>query len=151
MLSLGLGVKVMRSLCGETWQPVEIHFNFEPPEFADILVQRLMAPIRFGQESNQIFFNACDLNKTLPAKYGKFGRYLNPLMAEGNALPEDTVVHTKYLIRMLLPDGKCSMRHVSALMNTSERSLHPDMILSRVKLTRMISRWNALASKSSSG
>ncbi len=127
ILSIGLGTMIMKSLCGETWQPVELRATIERPEFAEILIQYLEAPIRFGQEGNQLIFNASDLNKIVPAKFGKFGQYLQPLMTEGDRLPEDIVSHTKYLIRMLLPEGKCSLENVTTLLYTSERSLQRNL------------------------
>ncbi len=37
LVSAGLGLTLMRSLCGEDWQPVEYHSTFERPEFANIV------------------------------------------------------------------------------------------------------------------
>ncbi len=127
LLSAGVGFMLMKSLCGESWRPVELHSTWERPDFADILIQHLEAPVRFGQERNQMFFKASDLNKKISMKFGKFRRYLQPLIEEGDRLPEDIVSHTESLIRILLPEGKCSMENVTALLYTSERSLQRNL------------------------
>ncbi len=123
ILNLCMASKIMKSLCGETWQPIELHTTLKRPEFADILIQHLETPIQFGQENNQCFFKASDLMKKIPTKFGKFGQYLQPVIEEGDRLPEDIVSHAEYLIRMLLPEGKCSLENVTTLLYTSERSL----------------------------
>jgi AraC-like DNA-binding protein len=127
ILGIGLAPMIMKSLCGESWQPIELHTTLKRPEFADILIQHLEAPIRFGQEGNQIIFKASDLNRNLPAKSGKFGQYLQPLMAERDRLSEDILSHTEFLIRLLLPEGKCSLENITTLLYTSERSLQRNL------------------------
>ncbi len=70
-----------------------------------------------------MLFKASDLKIKIPKRFGKFGRYLQPLVKGRERLPEDTVSHTEYLIRLLLPEGKCSLEKISALLYTSNRSL----------------------------
>ncbi len=69
MVNAGLTFTLMKSLCGENFRPVEYHTTFERPEFANILIQHLKAPIRFSQERNQIFFKASDLNTKISNKF----------------------------------------------------------------------------------
>jgi len=127
LLSAGVILMLMKSLCGENWRPVEIQSTYESLESTDILIQHLETPIRFGQERDQIFFKASDLNKNIPMKFGKFGKYLQPLMEVGDQLPEDIISHTETLIRMLLPEGKCSLENISSLLYTSDRSLQRNL------------------------
>jgi len=140
MVSAGLAFTLMKSLCGENFRPVEYHTTFERPEFANILIQHLKAPIRFSQERNQIVFKASDLNTKIPKKFGNFERYLHPLIEEGERMPEDIVNHTEYLIRMLLPEGKCSLENISALLYTSDRNLQRNLKARGTSFRQLVDR-----------
>ncbi len=140
ILNIGFTPMIMKSLCGESWQPVELRATIERPEFAEILIQHLEAPIWFGQEGNQLIFNASDLSKNVPTKFGKLGQYLQPMMKEWDRLPEDIVGHTEYLIRMLLPEGKCSLENVTTLLYTSDRSLQRHLKTSGTSFRQLVDK-----------
>ena len=55
-------------------------------------------------------------------------------------MPGDIVNHTKYLIRMLLPEGKCSLENISALLNTSDRSLQRNLKARGTSFRQLVDR-----------
>jgi AraC-like DNA-binding protein len=123
-LSAGVGLTLMKSLCGKDWTPTELHMTDKLPEFADYLSQFFGAPVRFSQDQNRMVFGASDLNKKIAGKFGQLGRYVQPQIDEmENQLPTDIVSRTEYLIRILLPEGNCNAENITSLLSTNERSL----------------------------
>ena len=123
-LSAGVGLTLMKSLCGESWELIELQTTDKPPESTDYLTRHLGAPIRYNQDRNCMVFNASDLRKKISVKFAQMKRFIQPQIDEmENQLPTDIVTHTEYLIRILLPDGGCYIENISSLLSINGRSL----------------------------
>lgn len=123
-LATGIGIMLMKFLCGETWRPIEFHSINKRPKNAIALTRYLGAPVRFGQENNLMVFKSSDLKKKISGKIGHLIRYIQPqIEMMENQLPKDIVSTTEYLIRALLRDGKCNIENVTSILAINERSL----------------------------
>ena len=123
-LATGIGIMLMKSLCGETWRPIEFHSIDKMPENANALTRYFGAPLRFGQEFNRMVFKSSDLKQKISGKTGRLKRYIQPhIEMLENQLPKDIVSTTEYLIRVLLRDRKCNIENVTSILSIGERSL----------------------------
>jgi len=65
-----------------------------------------------------------DLNIKRPMDFHQMKYIIQPQIDKmEHQLPNEIVGHTKQLIRILLPDGKCNIENITSLLSTSERSL----------------------------
>lgn len=123
-LATGIGMMLMRFLCGKTWKPLEFHTIEKVPENYQELSRFFEAPVRFGQEENLMIFKASDLERRFSEKTAQLKRYIQPQIDQmEKQLPNDIVDNTESLIRILLPDGNCTVDYITSMLSINQRSL----------------------------
>lgn len=123
-LALGLGVNLMRLLCGENWTPVNECFMHTAPRDMRLYHQRFRCPLRFDQESTSTVFDTGVLDQKIASSDEQ--RHSILLEHLGRQLlhsPNDFGQNMKQLITKAMFAGDCSIERVADFLAINKRTL----------------------------
>jgi AraC-like DNA-binding protein len=125
MLAALAGHRLMRGLCGQGWQPVEVHLPFRRPRNTAPLREAIGAPLKFDGEQLKLFLRASDLARPLttadPLLYRMMAERIEQLEAQQR---RDLVGRVRDVMQTLifLEDSRASI--VAGRMGMSLRTLN---------------------------
>ena len=113
----------LSELAGDHWQPLAVTFCHEPPTDDALHRQVFGTRVRFGQKFNGIVVRSADLDTPNTIADPLLLPYARQLLAP--EVPEAQIVrHTRELIELLLPAGRCTVDQVASALGTTRRTLH---------------------------
>ncbi|WP_308910544.1 AraC family transcriptional regulator [Pseudokordiimonas caeni] len=128
ILALTLGAKIVRSLCGPDWTPIEVHFACAKPDDTRPYLRYFGTPVYFGQSRSSLFFNARWLNQPLGTAKAHYRQIVSEFLEQRSQLTApDWSNQVRRLIRTLLPFGNANIAHVAQVYGISRRTLHRNL------------------------
>ncbi|MEE8303690.1 MAG: AraC family transcriptional regulator [Candidatus Tectomicrobia bacterium] len=123
-LVLGVGLNIMRMLCGARWNPRAAYLTHAAPHNRKPYQALFDCPIHFDAESCLMIFDAA----TLEMKMSEADDQLHKILEEHLTLvkqnyPNSYPDQIKHLIRQALLTGDCSADRVAAYLSTTKRTL----------------------------
>jgi AraC-like DNA-binding protein len=128
-LSLGVAMRFMRDLLGETWRPQEARFTHAMPAKLEMHRKVFGRTPLFEQDFLGLVIDRADLaapiNTADPAMARQVANYLEKIAAgRGTRLGEK--VHE--MIVLLLPTGECTVERVARRLAMDRRTLHRKLL-----------------------
>jgi AraC-like DNA-binding protein len=124
-LSLGVAMRVMRDLLGETWRPQEARFPHAAPAKLDVYRRVFGRTPLFDQDFLGLVINRSDLETRIssadPVMARQLERYVEQIAAGRGTTIRDKV---REMIVLLLPSGGCTVERVAARLSMDRRTLH---------------------------
>jgi AraC-like DNA-binding protein len=124
-LSLGVAVRVVRDLLGETWRPQEARFTHPAPAKLDMHRKVFGRTPIFEQDFVGLVIDRADLDTAIstadPAMARQLVRYLEQIAAGRGTSLGDKV---REMIVLLLPSGDCTVERVARRLAMDRRTLH---------------------------
>jgi AraC-like DNA-binding protein len=122
---MGIGLAIMRLMCGADWVPIELQLTHAKPKDAAPYRSVAGAPVRFGAERNALMFEERWLDQRLQGADPNLRRILDAAIAalearRGAAFPD----RVRAVIRPLLLAGECSSDEVARRLAMHRRTLH---------------------------
>ena len=123
---LGLATihRVIQSLTGEDWRPVEVHFRYPPPANRDRHAEFFRCPLVFNSEVDAVLISAHDLERRVGHAHPLMANYLRKRVEEINARPESWDGKVDEVVRSLLASGDCTVERVAEHFACTRRTLH---------------------------
>ena len=123
-LVLGIGLNIMRLLCGPRWNPLAAYLTHAEPEDRRPYRALFDCPLHFDAESSKMIFPA----ETLAMKISAADDRLHKILQEHLALvkasyPDNYPDQVKHLIRQALLTGDCSVDRVAGYLSITKRTL----------------------------
>ena len=124
MMALGVALRAVQGLVGESWRPVATAFTGPAP--ADVAPFRAMfGEVQFGAAMNTMTLDPADLGRALttanPGLARLVGHYLNAVSSKG---PPTFEAQVRELIAALLPRGLCAIERVAQHLGVDRRTVH---------------------------
>jgi AraC-like DNA-binding protein len=137
--AMGIGVSIMRYMCGPAWAPNEVQLTRSKPADAAAFRTALGAPVRFASERNAILFPAHWLDHKLQRADPNLRRVLQEKIEEletahGNEYP----ARLRGIIRALLLAGESSSNAVARRLAISRRTLHRRLAVHGVTYEQLV-------------
>jgi AraC-like DNA-binding protein len=140
-LLVGVMYGLIRSVLGEKWQAVAVHFTHAAP--ADLSVHRrfFRAPLQFESEFNGIVCSAADFHKPnatadpVLARYAE--RYIDTMQSKVSGSAANDVRKAIYL---LLPLSRASIVHVAATLGLNIRTLQRRLAAERAEFSDLLNQ-----------
>ena len=137
--STGVGLRTLRVLTRNTFQPLRVSFTHERPASLAVHRRVLGTGIDFSQECNAIVCRGRDLDMPIPAAdptlHREMKRWLDMQLAN---LPEEPAQRTRQIVRMLLPSGLCSVDRVAQHLGMHRRTLNRHLAAEGLSVTTII-------------
>jgi AraC-like DNA-binding protein len=123
-LVIGIGLNIMRLLCGPRWNPLAVYLIHTEPQDRKPYRALFDCPLHFDAESSMMVFPA----ETLAMKISAADDRLHKILQEHLALvkasyPDNYPDQVKHLIRQALLTGNCSVDRVAGYLSITKRTL----------------------------
>jgi AraC-like DNA-binding protein len=124
-ISIAIACNIMRSMCGEGWNPTEVLFSRHPPPDLKTHRQFYRAPLRFDMDRNVIVFRTRWMNHKISSADALLHRHLMREANEFHMLRQENIVDvTRRLLHTMLMSGNCTINDVAGQLYMHERTLH---------------------------
>ncbi len=123
-LAVGIGVNLMRHLCGHSWNPHAVYFMYSEPDNLRPFKELLRAPTYFEWDSPILAFNA----ELLDTKISHANVHLHSILEQHlqqleQSFPNNFPGKVSHLIRQSISAGDCSVQRVASYLNINKRTL----------------------------
>ncbi len=123
-LVVGIGMNIMRLLCGKRWNPSAVYVTHAAPIDRRPFRKMFDCPLHFDAEIGMITFPA----ETLAIKISDADSQLHQVLAEHleqikASFPDSYPDQIKYLLRQALLTGDCSVERIAGYLSVTKRTL----------------------------
>ncbi len=123
-LAVGIGVNLMRHLCGGNWRPNAAYFTSSAPDNLRPFKEHLRCPMYFDWEYPALTFDAALLDTKISQANEHLHRILEQHLLElERNYPNDFPGKVSHLIRQSISTGDCSIDRVASFLNMNKRTL----------------------------
>ena len=138
-LAVGTLFGVLANLAGHRWRPLAVCFSNAPPSDLSVHHRVFGAAVTFNQDLDGILLRTADLDAGNTMADPLLLPYAQRLLAAPTRADTATVVdHTREVIEMLLPAGRCSIEHVARSLGVSRRTLHRQLQRAGTTFTELL-------------
>ena len=124
-LSMVLACKIMRALCGESWDPRNVYLPRRKPKEPATYRHFFNAPLHFGADHCSLAFPTSWLNHRVASSDPLLHSYLEKEARELRALQKtDFVTHFRHLLRKSLSTQQTSAGDMARQIGIHERTLN---------------------------
>ena len=123
-LVLGVGLNIMRMLCGKRWNPRAAYLTHAAPANRKPYQSLFDCPLHFDAESSMLIFDTASLHMEISEADSQLHKILEEHLAlVKQSYPDSYPDQIKHLIRQALLTGDCSADRVAAYLSTTKRTL----------------------------
>lgn len=124
-LSIAVACNIMRGLCGESWDPMDVHLSHQQPKDLNPYRRFFRAPLSFNTDQSAMVFQTRWLNHRIPSADDLLHRHLEREAAALHRLRKtDIASDLRRLLRRSLGAGNCSAGDISRQLGLHERTLN---------------------------
>jgi AraC-like DNA-binding protein len=140
-LAVGAMYGLIRSVLGERWNAVAVHFTHAAPR--DLAVHRrfFRAPLEFTSDYNGIACLAADFHRPNsaadPILAGYAERYIDTLQS---TVSSSTANDVRKAIYLLLPLARASIQHVAATLGLTVRTLQRRLVVEGTEFSNLVNQ-----------
>jgi AraC-like DNA-binding protein len=139
--SLSAACRLVRTLSGENWRPIEVHFEHNEPRDRTLHDKIFRTVLRFRQPANRLFFSAEELKRPLrsfdPGLMDILQRHINELISK--PLSEETLIDSvKRLIALKMGIEKVTVTSLCRELGVSQRTLQRRLEASGTSLRQLL-------------
>ena len=122
---MGIAVSAVRSLCGTSWNPIEVTLMRAKPADVTAYWRVFRAPVNFGAERNAMLFHARWLRHPLPAGDATLRAMVVDRIAElENRRKAEFLTLVRKTIRTAILAGRSGIDEVAGDLAMNRRTLH---------------------------
>ena len=123
-MALGSLHRIIRTLAGDDWRPVEAHMTHPPPRNRKFYRNFFGCPVLFSAEADAIMMSVRDLERQIPSAHPLIADYLQKRVEAIDVRPQQWDQKVSELIRTLLASGNCSIERVAEHFACTRRTIH---------------------------
>ena len=123
-LALGSLQRVIQSLAGSGWRPLEAHLAYPQPRNRSYYRDFFSCPVLFQSETNSLLIAARDLEREIPLSHPLIARYVQDRVDAIGKRRESWDGKVSEAIRKLLPSGECTVDRVAQHFACDRRTIH---------------------------
>ena len=123
-MALGSVHRIIRSLFGGSWRPLEVHFMHSPPRNRKYYRHFFGCNVTFNSDSDAILCTANDMDRPIPTAHPLIARYLQSSVEAIDVRSENWDDKVSELVRSLLPGSQCTIERVADYFACNRRTIH---------------------------
>ncbi len=123
-MALGSLHRIIRTLAGDEWRPLEAHLAYPPPRRQRYYRSFFGCPIVFNSEIDAILISARDLERPIPSAQPLIARYLQKRVEAIGERPRRWDERVSEVVRSLFATGDCSVERVAEHFACNRRTIH---------------------------
>jgi AraC-like DNA-binding protein len=122
--ALGLVFRIIGSLFGGDWRPLEIHFAHSAPANRSYYRHFFGCDVIFDSDFDAILCAASNMDRPIPTANPLMARYAQSRVEAVDQRPEHWDDQISELVRGLLPQGHCTIERVAEHFGCDRRTIH---------------------------
>ena len=123
-MALGSIHRIIGSLFGDGWRPLEVHLMHSPPRNRRYYRNFFGCNIVYNSDVDAILMAASDLERPIPTAHPLFARYLRQRVEAIATRSNKWDDKVSELVRALLPSGDCTIERVAEHLACDRRTIH---------------------------
>jgi AraC-like DNA-binding protein len=123
-MALGSLHRIIRSLAGEDWQPLEAHLTHSPPRNRKYYRSFFGCPLVFNAENDALVISARDLERAIPSAHPLIANYLEKRVEAIDVRRRQWDERVIEVVRTLLNNGDCTADRVAEHFACTRRTIH---------------------------
>ena len=123
-MALGSLHRILRSLAGEDWKPLEAHLTHPLPRNRKYYRSFFGCPMEFSAEDDALIISARDLDRPIPRAHPLIADYLERRVDAIDVRPRQWDERVAEVVRALLNDGDCTVERVAGHFGCTRRTIH---------------------------
>ena len=123
-MALGSIHRIIGSLFGDDWQPLDVHLGHAPPRNRRYYRSFFRCNVIFNSEIDAILLAARDLDRPIPSAHPLIAHYLRQRVEAIENRSSNWDDKVAELVRALLPAGDCSIERVAEHLACDRRTIH---------------------------
>jgi AraC-like DNA-binding protein len=123
-MALGSIHRIIGSLFGDDWQPLDVHLGHAPPRNRRYYRSFFRCNVIFNSEIDAILLAARDLDRPIPSAHPLIAHYLRQRVEAIENRSSNWDDKVAELVRSLLPAGECSIERVAGHLACDRRTIH---------------------------
>lgn len=123
-MALGSLHRIIRSLAGEDWRPLEAYLTHSPPRNRRYYRSFFGCPLVFNAEADALVISTRDLDRAIPSAHPLIANYLEKRVEAIDVRPRQWDERVIEVVRVLLNDGDCTADRVAEHFGCTRRSIH---------------------------
>ena len=123
-MALGSVHRIIGSLFGDDWRPLEVHFVYPPPRNRKYYRHFFGCNVTFDSDFDAILCAANDMQRSIPTAHPLIARYLQSRVEAIDVRPENWDDKISELVRSLLPGSQCTIERVAEYFSCDRRTIH---------------------------
>jgi AraC-like DNA-binding protein len=123
-MALGSLQRLIRSLAGKDWQPLEAHLAYPPPRNRKYYRSFFGCPVIFNAEIDALVISARDLERAIPSAHPLIANYLEKRVEAIDVRRRQWDARVIEVVRALLAKGDCTVERVAEHFGCTRRTIH---------------------------
>ncbi len=133
--------KMLKTLGGATWRPIQVAFTHSPPREARTYSRELGCPVLFDQAFDEIIFPAEDLERTIPTADPEMlaiiKAHFNALLSEDRS-ESNLVDRTREYIQQRIGTSVCNLEGCAQRFLLHPRALQRDLAANNTSFKKLL-------------
>ncbi len=126
--ALGLVFRIIGSLFGSDWRPIEVHLTHAAPANRGYYRRFFGCDVIFDSDFDAILCAASDMDRPIPTANPVMARYVQSSVEAIDQRPENWDDKVSDLVRTLLPNGHCTIERVAEHFGCDRRTIHRHLL-----------------------
>jgi AraC-like DNA-binding protein len=123
-MALGSLHRIIRSLAGEEWRPLEAHLTHSPPRNRKYYRSFFGCPLVFNAENDALVISERDLERAIPSAHPLIANYLEKRVEAIDVRRRQWDERVIEVVRTLLNNGDCTADRVAEHFACTRRTIH---------------------------
>lgn len=123
-MALGSLHRILRSLAGEDWRPLQAHLVHPPPRNRKYYRSFFGCPLVFGAGADALVVSPRDLARTIPRAHPLIAGYLEKRVEALDVRPKRWDERVTEVVRALLAGRDCTVERVAEHFGCTRRTVH---------------------------
>ena len=123
-MALGSLHRIIASLAGKDWRPLEAHLTYSPPRNRNYYRSFFGCQVIFNAEIDALVISARDLERPIPTAHPLIANYLEKRVEAINIRPRQWDEQVIEVVRALLVKGDCTIERVAEHFGCNRRTIH---------------------------
>ena len=136
--ALGLVFRIVGSLFGSDWRPLEVRFAHAAPANRSYCRHFFGCDVVFDSDFDAILCAASDMDRPIPTANPMMARYVESSVEAVDQRPENWDDKVSELVRTLLPDGHCTIERVAEHFGCDRRTIHRHLLERGTSFSRIL-------------
>ncbi|MFT4119513.1 AraC family transcriptional regulator [Bradyrhizobium sp.] len=123
-MALGSIHRIIQSLFGPDWRPLEVHLHYPPPHDRKRYREFFGCPVTFNADDDAILLSARDTERRIPSAHPLIASYLRKRIEAIETRPASWEEKVDEVVRILLASGDCTVDRVAEYLACTRRTIH---------------------------